>query len=196
MYENGRHPVLVVIRGIPGSGKSHVATQLQATIGPTAAVLLDPDTIDYESEAYQAHSQELSAEGVDAALHAYRFLRAQAYAAIEAHKVILWNQPFTNLEIFQKMIARLKDHAAEWHTELPVLVVEVAIDPAIARARVQRRKDAGGHGPSEQTLAKRISDYASFAGEGYEVIAVHGEDDAAESAEKVLHVLRRLADTD
>lgn len=193
-YDAFDTPVLIVVRGIPGSGKSYLAAELQRTIGDERVVMLDPDATDYESEAYQAHTKVLTAEGVDEALHAYRFLRAQAYEGIEAHKVIIWNQPFTNLDIFHKMIARLKDHAAGHDTKLAVLVVEVEIDRDVARARVEQRKTSGGHGPSEQTLTRRMDDYKSFAGEGYSVVSVHGEDDIRASVTKILDALDNLAD--
>lgn len=180
------HPTLVVVRGVPGSGKSYIATELQRKIGDDKIVLLDPDTIDYESDAYRAHCKNQAAEGVDPLLYAYRFLRGQAYEAIEQHKVIVWNQPFTNVDIFHKMIQRLKDHAAEHNTILTILIVEVSIDLAVARRRVEQRKRDGGHGPSEQTLNKRFQDYRSFAGLGFRVISVHGEQAVNVSVETVL----------
>lgn len=184
------HATLVIVRGVPGSGKSYIATELQKVIGEEKVVLLDPDAIDYDSQTYRSHCREQAKEGVDPALYAYRFLRAQAYRAIEQRKVIVWNQPFTNKEIFHKMIGRLQDHAKEWGTEVDVLIVEVSIDEAVARARVQQRKRDGGHGPSEQTLSKRIEDYDSFAGEGFPVLAVDGEQEVSKSVAVVIAALR------
>lgn len=187
------HPILIVVRGMPGSGKSYLAAELQKSLGPDEVVVLDPDATDYESEVYKEHVKVQMAEGVDPKLHAYRFLRAQAYDGIVAHKVVIWNQPFTNLEIFNKMVDRLRTHAAEHHTRLPILVVEVEIDPEVAKERVQQRKRDGGHGPSDNTLAQRISDYKSFADEGYDTVTVHGEDDVSVSVSVILKALNRIS---
>jgi hypothetical protein len=187
-----KHPILIFVRGLPGSGKTYLALELQKAIGEDKVVMLDPDATDYESREYLDHVKAQTAEGVDPALHPYRFLRAQAYQGIADHKVIMWNQPFTNLEIFNKMIDRLRTHAAEHKTELPILVVEVEVDPATAKERVAKRKQAGGHGPSDATFARRVSDYASLAAHGYNVVVVHGEDDVAASVATVMAALQEL----
>jgi deoxyadenosine/deoxycytidine kinase len=190
------HPTLVLIRGMPGSGKSYLATALRKSLqqktGQDGVVLLDPDATDYQSKAYIEHTEALTVEGVDPKLHAYRFLRAKAYKAIEDHKIIIWNQAFTNLEIFNKMIDRLRDHAALHHTELPILVVEVEIDLATARARTAARERAGGHGISDNAFERFIGDYKSFAGEGFNTVTVQGDADIAESVMSVLKALQEL----
>lgn len=193
-YSNKDYPVLIVVRGLPGSGKTHIATALRKAIGEQSVIMLDPDATDYSSRAYLAHTKALTAEGVDPKLHPYRFLRAQAHEGIAAHKIILWNQPFTNLEIFHKMIAGLRTYATEHGTRLAVLVVEVDIDPEVARQRVAKRKQEGGHGPSENLFARYINDYATFAREGYDVITVHGEADATKSVAGIEQALRELPD--
>lgn len=184
-------PVLILIRGMPGSGKSYLTAKLQNIFNEADVVVLDPDATDYASAAYATHVKAQTAEGVDPALHAYRFLRAQAYDAIAAKKVIIWNQPFTNRDIFRKMMARLHDHAAAHGTTLKVIIVEVEIDPALAKQRVAARKAAGGHGPSENTLQNRIDAYESFANEGYETVTVSGDSDV----EANIHVLKQAGIT-
>lgn len=190
------HPIVVFIRGLPGSGKSHIAAALQASttelLGKDKVITLDPDTIDYESDAYTEHVRTATANGVDAKLHVYRFLRAQAHEGIELNKIIIWNQPFTNLDIFNKMAANLRDRAAEHNTELSMLVVEVRIDPDIALARIAKRKEHGGHGPSEGTFQRFVADYRSFAKCGYNTLAIDGENDADQSTLAIMHNLQKL----
>ena len=109
---NTPFPVLIFVRGLPGSGKSYVTNRLQKELGE-GVVVLDPDATDYDSKEYHEHTKVLTEQDVNPALFAYRFLREKAYKAIEENKVVIWNQPFTNLEIFNKMIANLRIKADE-----------------------------------------------------------------------------------
>ncbi len=104
---------VILVRGLPGSGKTYLSAELQKAIGEHQVVMLDPDATDYTSQEYIDHTNALTIDGVDLALHPYRFLRCKAYKAIASKTMVIWNQPFTNLEIFNKMVARLQDHAFE-----------------------------------------------------------------------------------
>jgi hypothetical protein len=68
----------------------------------------------------------------------------------------------------------------------------VAIAPEVAKARVIERKTNGGHGPSDRTMARRITDYASFASEGYSVVAVRGDDEVVISVRTVIEQADKL----
>lgn len=186
------HPIVILVRGLPGSGKTYVATKLQEALGKDSVVMLDPDGIDTNSEEYREHVKAQIAEGVDESLHLYRFSRARAYQGIEDNKIIIWNQPFTNLEIFNKMVVRLKDHAAAHNKYMPILVVEVELDHKIAKERMLARKKAGGHGPSEGTWTRFVKDYKSFADDGYSTVTVHGDDDVLESVSRIQKALHSL----
>lgn len=186
-------PVAVFIRGVPGSGKSYLAKRLQAAIPESQVVALDPDAIDYESDTYKKHVVAATAEGVDPALFAYRFLRAQAYQGVADHKIIIWNQPFTSLEIFNKMINRLQTCASEHHTSLQLIVVEVDVSKELAAERIEKRKLAGGHGPSSGRLDRFFDDYHSFADEGYEVIPVDGAADLEEPVRQIVKTIKERA---
>lgn len=168
--------VVLLVRGLPGSGKSYITRELARALEERSPVVLDPDTVDLESAAYKAHVQALTAEGVDKDLYLYRFLRTQAYKCIAAGKTVIWNQPFTNLDIFNKMVANFRVQAREHQVQLTVLVVEVEIDPAVAWQRVMDRKNQGGHGPSDGTFARFVDDYKTFADHGYQVVRVRGDD--------------------
>lgn len=187
------NPLIILIRGIPGSGKSYIAHELAHKLG-SDVILLDPDTIDYDSQQYAQHVEQLTADGVDPKLHAYRFLRGMAYQGIKDGKVIIWNQPFTNLEIFHKMTHNLYAQAALHKTNLRMLVVEVEVDPVVAKQRIADRKQQGGHGPSGDTFNRFVGDYHSFSNDGYETITVHGEDDLQENVQSIMHAINTAAD--
>ncbi|HSX16266.1 MAG TPA: AAA family ATPase [Candidatus Saccharimonadales bacterium] len=183
-YDNLEQPLLIIIRGLPGSGKSYLADALQKAFGADNTVLLDPDAIDFESKAYKDHVAAQPA-GDDPKVFPFRFSQNRAYAGIEAHKIIIWNQAFTNLEMFQRMIGRLEAHAETNGTRLPVLIVEVAIDPAVAKERVAKREVGGGHGVDNENFERFLRDYTSFADQGFNVISVDGQDDITTSVTAV-----------
>jgi len=187
-----QHPIIILIRGLPGSGKSYLAAELENALGKDVTVMLDPDAIDYESQEYKDHVAAQIAEGVDPALHAYRFSRNKAYQGIADHKIVMWNQPFTNLEIFNKMVDRFKEQAEEHHVSLPILVVEVNISPELAKQRVEERKKQGGHGPSDNLFGRYVNDYKTYADEGYDVVAVQGDGDTATSVATIVERVRSL----
>ncbi len=192
MDETNSYPTMILIRGLPGSGKSFVAQELQKVLGFQKVIMLDPDTIDFGSNDYLEHTNALSKEGVDEALHAYRFLRAKAYKGIADHKIIVWNQPFTNIEIFNKMVANFQIQADLNNTILKILVVEVIIDENIANERVQNRKRAGGHGPSSATFNRFVSDYKTVSTYGYNTVTVKGGGEVSDSVSLILAALEKL----
>jgi predicted ABC-type ATPase len=175
------HPILVIIRGLPGSGKSYLTAALQKSIGDKKIVALDPDSIDQTRKEYSDFSKILTSEGVDTKFHLYRFSRSKAYDAIRSHKIIIWNQPFINFDGFKKTIDNLQAYAIEHDTHLPLLVVEVETDEDTAKKRIVERKKLGGHGPSEDVFARFVSQYQSFSQKGHDVITVRGHGGITES---------------
>lgn len=187
-------PKLVIIRGVPGSGKSYITKLLASELGQDGICVLDPDTVDIAGDAkYRQLSDQLTDEGVDEKFHLYRYLRAQAYEAIEQHKIILWNQPFIDLRGLDVTVGRLRDYAADHGRELSVLVVEVEVSESTATARVQNRKEEGGHGPDAEVLSRFLRDYRSFADDGYETCQVNGEGDAATSVAQIVARIHQAA---
>jgi len=188
---DAEYPKAVLVRGVPGGGKSQLTDILRQKLGARVEVL-DPDAVDQDSGEYRAFVETQTREGVDPKLHLYRWSRARAYAAIEAHKIIIWNQAFTNLEIFRKMIDRLETHAAACGTKLPILVVEVEVDPQTARQRVAERVNRGGHTVSEEAFARIFNDYKSFVDEGLTVVKVDGRADINSSVTTVLDAIQTM----
>lgn len=190
--ETATNPALILIRGLPGSGKSYLANALQESLGKDGAVILDPDAIDTSSSEYTDLCAALTAEGVEAKFFPNRFLKSQGYAAITSNKVIIWNQAFTNLDGFNRTVKSLQDFASEHGVPLPVLVVEVEVNPDVAKERVAKREQQGGHGVPEEAFTRFINEYQSFIAEGYDIVAVHGEDDVSVSVMSVIKALSRL----
>jgi predicted ABC-type ATPase len=186
------HPTLMLIRGIPGSGKSYLATALESALGKDNILILDPDAIDLTGQAYLDFSAALTKDGVDEKFHPYRWSRAKAYAAIEAHKIVIWNQGFTNLDGFTKTVVNLQTYATDHGTELPLLVVEVEAPHDVVKQRVAERAAAGGHNVTDEAFERFFSDYRSFSDEGFTTVTVDGQADVTESVAAVVKGLEAL----
>lgn len=181
-------PLLMIIRGVPGSGKSYLAAALQNAIGDRVE-LLDPDAIDLDNAEFKTYSDNLTQQGVDAKFHVYRYVRDKAYQAIEQHKILVWNQPFTDLDGLKTTVLRLQTYAQEHDLSLPLLVVEIEVDTQLAHDRVAQRKLQGGHGPDDERFGRFIDQYHSFATEGFKTVAIQGGGDVADSVNVVLDAL-------
>lgn len=190
--QNPPQPILVFIRGLPGSGKSYLTEHLAKALPEDEVVTLDPDAIDQDSGAYKNHVKAQVEEGVDPKLHPYRFLRTQAFQAIEDGKTILWNQPFTDLEVFRKVTAKLEEYAGLHGKDLTILIVEVSIDKPTAKSRVKQRKASGGHGPSDDTFERFTRDHASFADAGWQTVSVDGNGDVNKSVTAIIDAISTL----
>lgn len=177
---------LVFVRGLPGGGKSYISDRLEEKIGKEKVVKLDPDATDYSSEEYLAMCDELRSQGVDEKLYPYRFLRSQAFKGIEDGKVVLWNQAFTNPDTFKNVHNRFAEYATEKGIDLSIHIVEVEIDPELAKKRISERASSGGHDVPAERFAKFVEDYASFEGEGYNVVSVRGDDDTEATCDMII----------
>jgi predicted ABC-type ATPase len=194
-FQHVHRPLLMLVRGLPGSGKTHIVTELIKDLDANEYIVLDPDATDYQSQAYKAHTDAMKKAGIEPIYYPYRFLRAKAQHAIAEHKIIIWNQPFTLLGGFNRTIDYLQNVATEQGITLPTLVVEVEITEETARKRVAERKLKGGHGPSGDAFKAFMDDYVSFAAhaEGrYKTVTVHGEDEALVSVATIKNALNAL----
>ena len=171
--------VLMFIRGIPGSGKTFIATETAKKIGNNEVLLIDPDTVDTESTEYLEACQRMRSEGVNETLFTYRFLREKARNGLLSRKVVIWNQAFTGIESFALVVDNFKQYAVENNIALKIYVTEVAIDPVIAKQRVRQRTANGGHGVDDDKFEEFIQKYRSLEGSGlgYDIISIDGSED-------------------
>lgn len=182
---------LILIRGIPGSGKSYIADALADSLGRENVVILDPDKIDLKGDAFRAYSNQLTADGIEEKFHPFRFLRQTGYDGISAGKTVIWNQAFNDFAGFEITVKRMQEFAEANDVALKVLVVEVETSPDVARSRIASRAAAGGHDVPEDKFDAFMSGYESFAGRGYDTVAVDGGEEVSRS---IATVRERLND--
>lgn len=185
-------PSLILIRGLPGSGKSYLTEELVRRLGKESVMVLDPDLIDMQSEEYLRLKQELKGEGVEEKFHPNRYLCLQASRAIEAGKTVIWNQAFTHLGGLQRTIGRVQEYVSGHGINAPVLLIEVTIDPELAKARIAERSNSGGHDVPPENFQRFLDDYRSFANEGFNFVQINGEDDIEQSVQTILARLNDL----
>jgi adenylate kinase family enzyme len=183
---------LIIIRGIPGSGKSYIAEKLIKHELQSPVVLLDPDNINFSSQEYIKFSEKLKLEKIEVKLHPYRYLRNSAYETIDNTGTIIWTQAFTHQVLLDNTIKNLKQYANDKNKELKVLVIEVEIDADIARTRTIEREKKGKHGVDEENFERFLNDYSTFEDYGYETLKINGHQATDITIKKILNKLKEL----
>jgi len=188
---NTLEPRLIVIRGLPGSGKSTVASELQARMS-NKTVLVDPDALDKDSEEYKQFSENLvkSQPSVSEKVHPFRYLLHSAETALKNGNTVIWNQPFTDLDNLEYTIAHLeKQHQGEEQNKpLPVLVVNMEVDPEIAWDRVDKRQSSGGHGMTREKFDSYQTKLQTLNGQfQHQALHVRAEQPVEATVEQVMN---------
>lgn len=120
---------LVIIRGIPGSGKSTIASCLSQNLG-ARALRIDPDEYRYKAVLQPPQRSEDRNELFDK-------LANKALEALRLGKIVIWDQALTNLD--ENLIDRIKSVIMP----TPILLVEIEIPEDKAWARVEQREKEG-----------------------------------------------------
>jgi adenylate kinase family enzyme len=190
-----KRPILILMRGLPGSGKTYIAQHLLQVLeskeGVGSVLMLDPDAIENKTDEYVQAQKQFAANGIEEKFHPYRYLRGKAERAIEKQQIIIWNQPFTFRPAFERTITHLTSYASKNGVELPVLIVEVEVDQELAYQRTVARKKAGGHGPSKERFNQFVDEYVSFSDLG-PAISVSGADDVQNAINTIKQALTEL----
>lgn len=169
-------PTLVIIRGIPGCGKTYLAQALRTNLTFDNVEPLDPDLIDFSGDEYRGFARRLSIEEpeLDSKIYPYRYLFKKAKQALSEGRIVVWDQPFSNLRALEKTIEKLTSHVEKEGNNLKVLIIEIEIPLLIAKERIRQRKIDGGHGPEDKALENFVSTFKSADGLGYDIVSVDG----------------------
>ncbi len=170
-----RQPLILFVRGIPGSGKSFFTEALKNTLSKENVTVIDPDALDIEDPNFKVFAVQLLEEGLDKKIHPFRWLRKKAVDAANVNSIVIWNQPFTDKGIFDRLVIYLKEQVSQQKgLDLKVIVIEIDASTETAWKRVVARKNEGRHGPDKKVFEQRLAEYTSYS-DSYDVISLNGE---------------------
>lgn len=195
-------PLFIIIRGIPGSGKTDLAEYVQTKWDTSNLVVLDPDYVNqtdpdflsYRSdqlatdEIYKKESFENDPQLIDK-LVVSRYLLNQAKEAISTGKSVIWNQPWSIKYNILWTINEIQLSASEQARVHPI-IVELVIRESVARKRVESRKTRGGHGPSERTFLGMAQKHEEIGVMDFPILKLSSED----PTEKIGNLLLKYLD--
>src|SRR3990172_3664168 len=132
---------LLIIRGIPGSGKTKLAQELSERIGKNKIALLDPDCIDTAGIEYSQFISDLAKvdPALDQKYYPYRYLMQQARDSLRVGKIVICNQPFTDLCVLKRTVDLLDEYSMGISSSRHVVIIEQEASEDLARQRIARR---------------------------------------------------------
>ena len=180
-------PALIIIRGLPGSGKTFLSKALVETLGNDNVKEVNPDEIFDASEEYQDFIGQLQREepDLDSKFFPFRFLRKQALEAIQVDKIVIWDQPWSGLEKPEIVLETISKEI-----KAPVLLIEVELEAEKAMERLEKRKAEGGHGPNEEIFSQFVKKFRSINESDSCFIKIRGDTPIEKSVFDVLEQLK------
>lgn len=190
-------PLLVIFRGIPGCGKTSIAETIQEKILNGSYIeRVDPDLINKNDPQYIIFTEYLqnSEPDLEGKYYPYRYLLHIATENLKSGKIVFWDQPFTDLEGLVYTIRKLtKDVAQSGGIEFKVFIVDIETPLDKALERVKRRKENGGHGPSDTTFYNFVNSFHTSEDLKYGSLIVSGDDgDMERSCIQILTMAGKL----
>lgn len=128
-------PRLILLRGLPGVGKSTVANEIVSIVGNKTCKIIDPDLVDMESEEYKDFKANLICSGVKESVVMYRYLLDLTYQGLCERKNIIWTQAWTKIWGIESTVNKL-----EGTVIFKPLIVTLNADKNIVESRIENRK--------------------------------------------------------
>lgn len=175
--ENGA-PLLIIVRGIPGAGKSFVSRGLAEKFRAGDTVVIDPDAIDRNGHEYQSFTATLETQepDLDRTVFPYRYILETAARVLSEHKTVIWNQPFTDLEGLSYTIRKLFRLTEGVQPCFKSLIVDIEIPEDVAWERILKRQSMGGHSLTRERFLQFVRQFGRANLDGVPEIALSGVD--------------------
>lgn len=139
--------LLLIVRGLPGSGKTTCINEVTIL---SDSVRLDPDKVDIFSPEFVSFSEEYPPT-LPIKKKVYRYLLQKACAALPQGKVVVWEQPWRNRDLFLLTLQNIATIGygiqSPQLSSLPfkVAIIEISISSDEALDRVTKRFEKRSH---------------------------------------------------
>lgn len=190
--EMGRtHGMVVFVRGLPGSGKTSLSSMINENLLHGRVEQIDPDLVDKNNEAYIGFCRELKITNpeIDEKLYMYRYLLNKAKSSLSEAKIVIWSQPFTGLENFVYTLEQFRNVSSIQIED--ILIVDIMLDKEIARNRMKKRKENGGHGPNDEYFDKLANQFQKADTLGYNYLCIDTSMGFEEPLGRVLEKIKK-----
>lgn len=175
IYKGAVEPILMIIRGIPGTGKTCLASALlKSPCNRMNWLLLDRDVLRNdasERERLESFLAQYEWPTQKREYGIYRFFLWQTILAFRCGRNVVWSQPRARLSLLRLTIDRLYK---TFRCTFRLLVVELEIDPKIAWERVINRVKNGGHGPVLSKYNQMVASYQPADADEFPLLRLDG----------------------
>lgn len=172
---------LIMLRGIPGSGKTTLGNELMHALG-TKAVGFNPDDFRYKDGKYDG--SPASGDQI------FALLDQMAISSLNCGKIVVWQRVWTTIKSYGDLQDQVKN---KLHPER-LLLIEIDIQKTSAWERIAKREMSGGKQRiSLEEFDYYVNRYVSLKGKipDNEFLSLKGEDDVRNNSQLIIKWLKK-----
>ncbi|MDO8728909.1 MAG: AAA family ATPase [bacterium] len=187
----------MIIRGLPGSGKSTLVDRLVRLTDLSGAKRLDPDLVEVNAPEFTrfciTRPKDLPLKKL-----IYRFLLSSACEELSVGGQVIWEQPWRKLELFRLTLENINVrgyHLSEI-ADYPfvIAIVEIYLPTDEVYRRVASRYQAGQHPLTTEDFADFVQSSDSFDGLNLPMLIVDGTLPLTTQVDSVVDFLRKVSE--
>jgi hypothetical protein len=186
-----QNAILVILRGLPGSGKSHLAEDIKNRIANKSISIVDPDMIDEADDSYKDFTAYLAKNEpeLESKFYPYRFLLSKSAEVLRQRGVVIWNQAFTDVD---GMIYTARKLTSLCSNKIGILVVQLESSPDDAWKRVVSRMRSGGNCMSKEKFDEFVQRYKYLEEIPYPSISINTFQNYKDGLDEIVKYLGSL----